>query len=377
MSHPNSHPVRKIGIACYPLIGGSGILASSLGTELAQRGHEVHFFSYAPPVRLDLSAPRIHYHEVPVGHSSVFRHPEYALPLAAKMAEVTRAEGLELLHVHYAVPHATAACLAAAMLGTAAPKIVTTLHGTDITLMDDDPEYRGTIEHALANSDAITAVSESLRRQTYAALHVDGEIDVIPNFFHPSAPSATRDEVRGELGLTDEFLVVHMSNLRPVKRIDLLLRVMVATRLRPRVKLLVLAGGDFDPYSALVDELGLRDQIFIRKDVAAIEQYLLAADAGLYTSEKESFGLSILETLFHGKPVVAFNVGGIPEVVGNAGLLQPFGEIEALAASLDSLVDSPELARSLGERGRARAEAHFSAERILPMYEEVYERVLS
>ncbi len=376
MSHRNSPRRRKIGIACYPLIGGSGILASSLGAELARRGHEVHFFSYARPVRLDLTAPRVYYHEVAVGGSSVFRHPEYALPLAAKMAAVTRTEGLELLHVHYAVPHATAACLAAEMLGTAAPRIVTTLHGTDITLMDNDPEYRGTIEHALANSDAITAVSESLRTQTLAALRVDGEIDVIPNFFHPAAQTVTRADVRRELGLTDEFLVVHMSNLRPVKRIDLLLRVMVEARLRPRMKLLVLAGGDFEPYRALVDELGLGNHVIIRKDVAEIERYLLAADAGLYTSEKESFGLSILETLFHGKPVVAFDVGGIPEVVGDIGLLQPFGDVAALARSLDSLVDTPELAQSLGEQGRGRAEAQFSAARIVPMYESVYERVL-
>lgn len=377
MSHLNSHPGRKIGIACYPLIGGSGILASSLGAELARRGHEIHFFSYARPVRLDLTAPRVHYHEVPVGRSSVFRHPEYALPLAAKMAEVTRHEGLELLHVHYAVPHATAACLAAAMLGDAAPKIVTTLHGTDITLMDQDPEYRGTIEHALGNSDAITAVSESLRRQTYETLHVDGEIDVIPNFFQPVRPTITRDEVRRELGLTNEFLVVHMSNLRPVKRIDLLLRVVAAARTRSRMRLLVLAGGDFEPYQILVDELDLAEQVIIRRDVSEIERYLLAADAGLYTSEKESFGLSILETLFHGKPVVAFNVGGIPEVVGDIGLLQAFGDVAALAGSLDSLAESPELAQSLGERGCARAEAHFTANRIVPMYEEVYERVLS
>ncbi|OAI41944.1 hypothetical protein AYO41_01340 [Verrucomicrobia bacterium SCGC AG-212-E04] len=376
MSRQNNHTGRKIGIACYPLIGGSGIFASSLGAELAVRGHEVHFFSYARPVRLDLAAPRVHYHEVPVGHSSVFRHPEYALPLAAKMAAVTRDEGLEVLHVHYAVPHATAACLAAEMLGDAAPRIVTTLHGTDITLMDNDPEYRGTIEHALANSDAITAVSESLRTQTYAALHVDGEIDVIPNFFHPTAPLVTREEMRRELGVTDEFLAVHMSNLRPVKRIDLLLRVLVAARLRPRIKLLVLAGGDFEPYRALVEELGLLDQVIICQDVAEIEKYLLAADAGLYTSEKESFGLSILETLFHGKPVVAFNVGGIPEVVGDSGLLQPFGEIAALAGSLDSLVESPDLAQALGRRGRARVEDLFCAARIVPMYESVYERVL-
>jgi N-acetyl-alpha-D-glucosaminyl L-malate synthase BshA len=377
MSPPTSHPARRIGIACYPLIGGSGILASSLGMELARRGHEIHLFSYARPVRLDVNAPRIHFHEVPVGRTDVFRHREYALPLAAKMAEVARRENLELLHVHYAVPHAMAACLAAEMIGNGAPRIVTTLHGTDITLMDDDPGYRVTIEHALANSHAITAVSESLRRQSFEKLHIHQEIEVIPNFFVPSTPHKTRREVRAELGLTDEFLVLHMSNLRPVKRIDLLLQVIAASRLRERIRLLILAGGDFDSHADRVEALGLRDQVIVRQDVAVVDNYLQAADAGLYTSELESFGLSILETLFHAKPVVAFRVGGIPEVVGDTGLLHDFGDIKAMAASLDTLVASPEAAASLGERGRQRAAEKFTAAKIVPMYESLYTRVLS
>ena len=376
MSPPNNQRRRCLGIACYPMIGGSGILASSLGIELARRGHEVHFFSYAHPVRLDLSEPRIYFHEVHVGRVDVFRHREYALPLAAKMVEVTQREKLDVLHVHYAVPHAMAACLAAEILGQAAPKIVTTLHGTDITLVDEDPEYQASIEHALANSHAITAVSESLRRQTIERLHVARQIDVIPNFFHPGTPTLTREAMRRELGVGDEFLVVHMSNLRPVKRVDLLLRVFAAAKHRDRMRLLILAGGDFEPYRPLVEELGLRDQIIVRQDVAAIENYLMAADAGLYTSELESFGLSILETLFHAKPVVAFRVGGIPEVVGDIGLLHDFGDIKAMAASLDALVGSPEAARDRGARGQGHVLAHFTADRIVPMYESVYERVL-
>jgi N-acetyl-alpha-D-glucosaminyl L-malate synthase BshA len=376
MSPPNSHPVRRIGIACYPLIGGSGILASSLGMELARRGHEIHLFSYARPVRLDLNAPRIHFHEVHVGRTDVFRHREYALPLAAKMAEVTRRENLELLHVHYAVPHAMAACLAAEMIGNGAPRIVTTLHGTDITLMDDDPGYRVTIEHALENSQAITAVSESLRRQSFEKLQIHRDIEVIPNFFVPSTPRKTRSEVRAELGLTDEFLVLHMSNLRPVKRIDLLLQVIAASRCRERIRLLVLAGGDFDAYAERADALGLRSQIIVKRDIAVVEDYLQAADAGLYTSELESFGLSILETLFHAKPVVAFRVGGIPEVVGDAGLLHDFGDIKAMAASLDALVASPEMAARLGTLGQQRAAEKFTAAKIVPMYESLYARVL-
>jgi L-malate glycosyltransferase len=377
MSPSNSHPARRIGIACYPLIGGSGILASSLAMELARRGHEIHLFSYARPVRLDVSQPRVHFHEVAVGRTDVFRHREYALPLAAKMAEVTRQEGLELFHVHYAVPHAMAACLAAEMIGAGAPKIVTTLHGTDITLMDDDPGYRVTIEHALEKSHAITAVSESLRRQSFEKLHIFREIEVIPNFFVPVKPRQTRREVRDQLGLKDEFLVLHMSNLRPVKRIDLLLQVIAASRFRDRIRLLVLAGGEFDPYAPQVVELGLQSNVIVRHDVAAVEEYLEAADAGLYTSELESFGLSILETLFHAKPVIAFRIGGIPEVVADIGLLHDFGDIKGMAASLDDLVSSPAAAHKRGLLGRQRATENFTADRIVPMYESLYERVLA
>jgi len=370
-------PPLKIGITCFPLIGGSGILATALGTELAARGHTVHFFSYAKPVRLDLSAPRIHFHKVEVGQSSVFPCPDYTLPLAVKMAEIGRLAELDLFHVHYAVPHATAAFLAAEMIGVSAPKIVTTLHGTDTTLLGPNPQYRAAIEHALLHSDAVTTVSESLRRQTMETFQLREPIHVIPNFFTPAASTRSREEVRRELGISDEFLVVHMSNLRPVKRIDLLLRVIASMSNRNRVRLLILAGGPFAPSEPLVDELGLRQQVIVREDAAQVENYLPAADAGLYTSENESFGLSILETLFFGKPVVAFDIGGIPEVVGDTARLHEFGDITAMASSLDALVDSPDVARQLGERGRARAEKQFAAANIVPQYEALYRQVIA
>jgi N-acetyl-alpha-D-glucosaminyl L-malate synthase BshA len=367
----------KIGITCFPLIGGSGILATALGTELAARGHTVHFFSYAKPIRLDLSAPRIHFHQVEVGQSSVFPCPDYTLPLAVKMAEVGREQELDVFHVHYAVPHATAAFLATEMIGATAPKIVTTLHGTDTTLLGPSPQYRAAIKHALIHSDAITTVSESLRQQTEQTFQLREPIQVIPNFFTPAASTRSREEVRRELGLSDEFLVVHMSNLRPVKRIDLLLRVIARTKNRARIRLLILAGGPFAPYEALCDELGLRGHVIVKEDAAAVENYLPAADAGLFTSENESFGLSILETLFFGKPVVAFRIGGIPEVVDDAAYLHEFGDIAAMASSLDAFVDSPEVARDLGERGRARADKYFTSARIVPRYEEVYREVIA
>lgn len=367
----------KIGITCFPLIGGSGILATALGAELAARGHTVHFFSYAKPIRLDLSAPRIHFHQVEVGQSSVFPCPDYTLPLAVKMAEVGRQSELDVFHVHYAVPHATAAFLATEMIGDDAPKVVTTLHGTDTTLLGPNPQYRAAIEHALLHSNAVTTVSNSLRRQTEETFQLRREIQVIPNFFTPAAPTRSRDEVRRELGISDEFLVVHMSNLRPVKRIDLLLEVIAKTSNRDRIRLLILAGGPFAPYEPLLDKLRLRGRVMVREDAAAVENYLPAADAGLYTSENESFGLSILETLFFGKPVIAFRIGGIPEVVGDAAYLHEFGDIAAMASSLDALVDSPDAARQLGERGRARAEKEFTAARIVPQYEAVYRQVIT
>src|SRR5437868_14922188 len=241
----------KIGIACFPLIGGSGILATALGSELARRGHEIYFFSYAQPVRLDLPQEGLHFHRVEVAHNALFPCPDYTLPLAVKMAEVARSQQLDLFHVHYAVPHALAACLAAQMLGSLAPRIVTTLHGTDTTLLGQDPDYRTAIEHALVHSDAVTAVSENLRDQTQEIFWLKRPIQVIPNFFTPNKPKRSREEVRGELGLNDEFLVLHMSSLRPVKRIDLLLRTVAMSRNRERLRLFILAGGPFDPYESL------------------------------------------------------------------------------------------------------------------------------
>jgi L-malate glycosyltransferase len=367
----------KIGIVCFPLIGGSGILATALGTELAGRGHEVHFFSHAKPVRLELSLPRIRFHQVEVGHATVFPCPDYTLPLAVRMAEVGQMEELDLFHVHYAVPHATAAFLAKEMIGASAPKVVTTLHGTDTTLLGPNPQYRAAIEHALIHSDAVTTVSESLRQQTMDTFRLREPIDVIPNFFTANRSTRTRDEVRQELGLNkDDFLVLHMSNLRPTKRIDLLLCVVAAAKFRERIRLLILAGAPFAPFEPLVDEFKLRENVIVKEDAAAVEDFLPAADAGLYTSENESFGLSILETMFFGKPVVAFRIGGIPEVAGDAACLVEFGDITAMAASLDTLITQPASAKEMAERGRKRAEDLFTADKIVPRYEALYRRVM-
>src|SRR5262249_9431588 len=214
----------RIGITCYPSVGGSGVLATALGEELAARGHDVHFIAYERPFRLPADAPRLHFHPVSINEYGLFRFPDYTLPLSVRMAEVSRDHRLDVLHVHYAVPHATAAILARAMLAPEQrPRVVTTLHGTDTTLLGQDAGYAPAIRHALTSSNAVTAVSQSLRHEPERVLDFDGPIEVIHNFFAPRPPSRSPEAVRRELGLGDELVVVHSSNLRPGKRVDLLL----------------------------------------------------------------------------------------------------------------------------------------------------------
>ena len=368
----------KIGITCYPSVGGSGILASELGEELARRGHEVHFISYERPFRMPADAPRLFFHPVVINDYGLFKYPDYTLPLSVKMAEVSRDHGLDVLHVHYAVPHATAAILARSMLPPdRRPRVVTTLHGTDTTLLGRDAGYGPAISHALARSDAVTTVSEWLRRETERLLAVTRPVEVIHNFFAPEPPHRSREEVRRELGLGSEALVLHLSNLRPLKRIDLLLE--TAARIRPResFKLVILAGAAFAPFSDTVRRLGLEDRVIVREKVLDIEDYLQAADLGLYTSEVESFCLSILEGMCFGCPSVATRVGGIPEVVddGTTGLLVPFGDVGGLARAAERLIQDPASRAVMGQTARDRAHERFSADRIVPRYVELYRRV--
>jgi L-malate glycosyltransferase len=370
----------KIGITCYPSVGGSGILATALGEELARRGHEVHFISYERPFRLPVDAPRLFFHEVQINQYGLFKYPDYTLPLSVKMAEVSRDHGLDILHVHYAVPHATAAILARSMLPPSAqPRVVTTLHGTDTTLLGVDAGYGPAIRHALTCSDAITTVSSYLRRETERLLGIEQHIDVIHNFFAPRPPRRSREQVRRELGLGKEVMILHCSNLRPVKRIDLLLE--TAARLRPReaFKLVILAGDSFVPFMADVRRLGLEDRLIVREKVDDIEDYWQAADLGLFTSESESFCLSVLEGMCFGCPSVATGVGGIPEVVEDqkSGLLVPFGDAGALVSAVEGLIQSPARRASLGREGQQRARERFSAEVIVSRYEALYRRIMS
>jgi len=368
----------RIGITCYPTVGGSGVLAAALGDELARHGHEVHFISYEPPFRMPVDASRVFFHPVAINDYGLFKYPDYTLPLSVKMAEVSRDHRLDVLHVHYAVPHATAAILAQSMLPPELrPRVVTTLHGTDTTLLGRDPGYGPAIRHALACSDAVTTVSAWLRDETRRLLAVERPIDVIHNFFAPRTPGRSREAVRHELGLTRETLVLHLSNLRPLKRIDLLLETVARVQPRDAFKLVILAGADFAPYAEQVRRLRLEDRVIVREKVVGVEDYLQAADLGLYTSDAESFCLAILEGMCFGCPSVATRVGGIPEVMedGVSGLLAPAGDVDGLTRAVERLIGDPATRADMGRAARVRAHEQFSAEQIVPRYLELYERV--
>lgn len=368
----------KIGITCYPSVGGSGIMASELGEELAARGHDVHFISYERPFRVPADRPRLTFHPVVINDYGLFKYPDYTLPLSVKLAEVTRQAGLDVLHMHYAVPHATAAILARDMLPRELrPRVVTTLHGTDTTLLGRDPGYGPAISHALARSDAVTTVSNYLLEETRRVMGVTRPIDVIHNFFEPRRPRRSRAAVRRSLGLGRRTMLLHASNLRAPKRIDLLLESVARIRPKDSFKLVVLAGASFSPWMKQVRRLGLADRVVVRERVTDIEDYLQAADIGLFTSEMESFCVSILEAMNFGCPSVAPVVGGIPEVTvsGETGLLVPFGDVDATARAVELLIKDPARRRQFGAAAKRRARKLFSAAAIVPRYEALYRRV--
>lgn len=375
----------KIGIVCYPSVGGSGIVATGLGNELARLGHQIHFLSYETPFLLDTKLPNVFFHKVELNDHELFKYPDYTLPLAVKMGEVSDKYKLDIMHVHYAVPHATAALLAkniASLEGMHFPNVITTLHGTDITLLARDKNLVPVIKYSIEDSCGVTAVSESLRKDTIKALKTKKEISVIHNFYNPKKAGRTRQSVRKSLGVKEEdFLVIHLSNLRKVKRIpDLLTILSKAKKLRGnKIKLLILAGGDFTPYEKLVQKLKISDIVIIKRNIEDIENYISAADLGLYTSEEESFGMGILETMSYGKPVLATNVGGIGEVVesGVTGFLFPLGRTDQFAKKLVELSTKPELVKNMGENASMRARTHFSAEKIVGEYLAYYNKVVS
>jgi N-acetyl-alpha-D-glucosaminyl L-malate synthase BshA len=367
----------KIGIVLYPTFGGSGVVGTELGKALAAKGHEIHFITYSQPVRLGTFRENIYYHEVSVSDYPLFEYQPYETELTSKMVDVVKYEKLELLHVHYAIPHASAAYMAQQILKAQGIEIpfITTLHGTDITLVGKDPSFEPVISFCINASNAVTAVSESLKRDTLAHFNTNREIHVIPNFIAPNLePSAASSEVRRKYACDGEKILCHISNFRKVKRVEDVVRIFHRVRTVKPSKL-ILAGDGPERYALerLVRELGIgHDVIFLGK-VRDTAHVLEISDVFLLPSETESFGLAALEAMAMGVPVISSNTGGIPEVNthGYSGFLSEVGDVEDMAMNTLSLLTDEE--KLLNFKSQALSRAHdFDLEKILPLYEALY-----
>lgn len=370
----------KIGITCYPTYGGSGAIATELGIALAARGHEVHFITYRQPFRLPAFLPRVYFHEVDVGNYPLFEYPPYDLALAVRMHEVVRTHKLDLLHCHYAIPHATSAWIARQMLRESNEDValVTTLHGTDITIVGQDPSFYSITKFSIERSDEITAVSDYLLTETQRAFHCTTcSLSVIHNFVDPEVYN--RDIYCGSLRkqlCSDKPILMHISNFRPVKRVLDVVRVF--TRVRSQVDCRLVMIGDGPDRSAAEEEarrLGVDKDVHFLGKIDSVAPLLADADLFLLPSESESFGLSALEALASQVPVIASNSGGLPEVVtdGSSGLLYDVGDIESMATGAIDLLCNPGKRAAMGEFARADAINRFSLDRIVTQYEQLYE----
>ena len=370
----------RIGISCYPTYGGSGIVATELAMALAQRGDEVHVISYALPSRLSLLNSRIFFHEVVTPTYPLFdNYPPYSLALSTKMVEVARHAPLDVLHVHYAIPNAVSAVMARQIVSPQPLPVVTTLHGTDVTLVGNDPNYLETTRWGILQSDAVTAVSESLRRTTVEQLDVHKEIDVVPNFIDPtrfeqarSGPGARR------WGKPGERLLLHISNFRPVKRVlDVIGIFERVLRKVPSRLILVGDGPDRGKVEQYCREHRICGSITFIGSLPLIEEVLVGADLFLLPSESESFGLAALEAMSCEVPVVTTLAGGLPEVVvdGETGYLCPVGDVDGMAAAAVRLLSDEPLRRRMAEAGRRRAVEVFSQAAVVQRYRAIYQRV--
>ena len=375
----------KIGITCYPTYGGSGVVATELGLELAQRGHEIHFISYAQPIRLNRPTPNIHYHEVEVSRYPLFEYPPYDLALATRMAEVSELYELDLLHVHYAIPHSVSAMLARQMLawgeGHRRLPFVTTLHGTDITLVGQDRSYLPVTRFSIEQSDGVTAVSHYLRERTLREFGIKNHIQVIYNFVNCDLYCRNKDlgELREEYAPHGERILVHVSNFRPVKRVTDVIEIFDHVRQKIPAKLLLMGDGpERSPAEWLAAQKGIRHEVFFLGKQEQVAEKLAIADLLLLPSQLESFGLAALEAMAAEVVPIATRVGGVPEVVehGRTGYLAEVGDVETMARyAIDILSDEAAL-RTMGKQCRAAARARFCTEKIIPQYEDFYRRVL-
>jgi len=377
----------RIGITCYPTYGGSGVVATELGLELAQRGHQVHFISYSQPIRLTGPQTNIHYHEVEVSRYPLFEYPPYDLALATCMAEVAEIYDLDLLHVHYAIPHSVSAMLARQMLSCDHARsrrhlpYVTTLHGTDITLVGADPSYMPITRFSINQSDGVTSISEYLKRRTSEVFEVQTPIEVIPNFVNCDLYERTPEVLarRGEYAKPDEKILVHLSNFRPVKRVQDVIEIFYRVQKKLPSRLLMIGDGpERSRAEWLAVNKGIHDKVEFLGKQDAIHEKLGVADVMLLPSELESFGLAALEAMACEVVPIATNAGGVPEVIdhGETGFLANVGDVDAMSRyAIDILSDDEKLKR-MGEDARARAQARFCASKIIPMYERYYRTVL-
>jgi L-malate glycosyltransferase len=362
-----------IGITCYHTFGGSGIVATEIGLELARRGHRVHFICAEPPARLPPDTPNLAFHKVELRDYPLLLEGQYPLALASQMIDVAQKERLDLWHVHYALPHATSAYLAQQILGARAPRVITTLHGTDITLVGNDPSYLPITRFSIEKSDGVTAPSASLAQATRDNFGITRDIEVIPNFvdterFAPNGPPA---------GVP---AIVHSSNFRPLKRVDDVLAVFERVRRDRACRLLLLGDGPERPrIEADVRARGLGADVDFLGEQLDVAATLRRAHVFLLPSETESFGLAALEALSCGVPVVASRAGGLPEVIreGEAGFLLPVGDVDAMAAAVARILDDAALHRRLSQTARADTVSRFSRAPMVTRYERYYDRVLS
>jgi N-acetyl-alpha-D-glucosaminyl L-malate synthase BshA len=370
----------KIGITCYPTYGGSGVVATELGIELAARNHEVHFISYAMPIRLDGASERIRFHEVEVTTYPLFDHPPYALALATKMAEVAEEASLDLLHVHYAIPHSVSALLARMMMAPKRLPFITTLHGTDITLVGSDRSYLPITRFSIEQSDGVTAISKYLRDRTVKEFEIKRPIEVIPNFVNCELyQRRANPAVRAQWAPDGEPILMHLSNFRPVKRVTDVVEIFALVREKIPAKLVMIGDGPdrgAAEYLARKKRLS-KDILFLGKQGRVYEQLGLA-DLFLLPSELESFGLAALEAMACEVPVVATNVGGIPEVVthGVDGYLVEPHDVAGAAKYALEILTRPDRGRAIGEMARANASRKYCSNDIIPLYESYYEKVL-